>query len=33
MLVLDPGERPSASELLEDGWLKHDYDADIPEEK
>jgi serine/threonine-protein kinase SRPK3 len=33
MLVLDPGKRPTARELLEEDWLKHDYDADVPEEK
>lgn len=26
MLVLDPEQRPSAKELLDDEWLKHDYD-------
>ncbi|PMD34411.1 kinase-like protein [Hyaloscypha variabilis F] len=32
MLVLDPGKRLTARELLGEDWLKHDYDADVPEE-
>jgi serine/threonine protein kinase len=31
MLVLDPEERPSAKELLEEARLKHDYDEDVSE--
>jgi serine/threonine-protein kinase SRPK3 len=33
MLVLDPEERPSAKELLEEAWLKHNYDEDVSEEQ
>jgi hypothetical protein len=33
MLVLDPEERPSAKEFLEEPWLKHDYDEDVNEEQ
>jgi len=33
MLVLDPEERPSTKELLEEPWLKHDYDEDVNEEQ
>jgi serine/threonine-protein kinase SRPK3 len=33
MLVLDPARRPSARELLDDAWLKHNYDEGFIEEE
>jgi serine/threonine-protein kinase SRPK3 len=33
MLVLDPARWPSARELLDDAWLKHNYDDGLIEEE